>query len=243
MPIDDALFHPVERTPAPRRIVEQFRQLIADRRLTPGSQFPSERELAHALGVGRSTMREAMRVLESMGLIETRPGQGTFLRAPSTPLTIIARPVLSCRDYRMVLEARRAVEPAIAGLAAARTTPDAVADLQRTLDDQARAIAGGSTGTAQDVAFHRGLSRLAGNPVLHHFYDSLEEVLRASREPLDRVGGRLHSALVEHRAVLTAVNQGNPSLAERRMLAHLEAVGAWAAALPCWCGTCAVAAD
>jgi GntR family transcriptional repressor for pyruvate dehydrogenase complex len=237
------LFQPIERKGVSWQIVEQFHQLLADRHLVPGSQLPPERELAELLQVGRTTTREAIRALECLGLVATRPGQGTFVRVAEVPLTILARPALSCADYRMVLEARRAVEPALAALAATRATPAAILRLEAALTAQATEIEAGRTGTASDVAFHTGLSRTAGNRLLDRVYESLEEVLRLGREPLDRAAGQHRRSLAEHRAVLDAVQAHDAALAERQMAAHLDAVQEWAAALPCWCGSCAPAAN
>ena len=243
MTTSDDRFRPIERLLTPHRIVEQFQHMIATKQLGPGDRLPPERELARILGVGRSTLREAMRALESMEIVETRAGQGTFLRVADIPLTIIARPGLSCAAFHTVLEARRAVEPTIAALAAARATPAALHRLQQALADQATQVETEENWTAGDLAFHAGLSRAAGNGVLHHILESLEVVLRAGREAVERPGeGRPRQSLQEHQDILDAVAARNPPEAERRMVAHLEAVGAWAAGLPCWCGGCATTA-
>ena len=240
MTTPDARFQPIERLLTPQRIVEQFQQMIATKHLAPGDRLPPERELAALFDVGRSTLREAMRVLESMEIVETRPGQGTFLRGTDLPLTIIARPGLSCAAFRTVMEARRAVEPTIAALAAARATPEALRRLHQALADQATQIETGENGTAGDLAFHRELTRAAANAVLQHIRESLEAVLEAGRKAVEQPGsGRPHQSLAEHQAILAAVAARNPPEAERRMVAHLEAVRDWAAGLPCWCGTCA----
>jgi GntR family transcriptional regulator, transcriptional repressor for pyruvate dehydrogenase complex len=240
MTTSDSRFRPIERLLTPHRIVEQFQHMITTKRLAPGDRLPPERELAHVLGVGRSTLREAMRALESMEIVETRAGQGTFLRVADLPLTIIARPVASCAAFRTILEARRAVEPTIAALAAARATPAALHRLQQALADEATQIEQGENWTTGDLAFHAELSRAAENEVLHHFLESLEVVLRAGREAVERPGGgRPRQSQQEHQDILGAVAARNPPEAERRMVAHLEAVRAWAAGLPCWCGGCA----
>lgn len=243
MTTSDTRFQPIERLLTPQRIVEQFQHMIATKQLAPGDRLPSERVLATLLGVGRSTLREAMRALESLGFVETRPGQGTFLRVADLPLTIIARPVASCAAFRTILEARRAVERPIAGLAAARATPAAVQRLHQALADQATQIETGENWTAGDLAFHAELSRAAENAVLHHILESLAVVLRAGREAVERPGpGRPRESLQEHQDILSAVAAHDAPLAEQRMAAHLEAVGVWAAGLPCWCGTCATPA-
>lgn len=240
MATKDTRFHPVERLLTPQRIVQQFQQLIATKQLMPGDRLPPERDLATLFGVGRTSLREAMRVLESMEIIESQPGQGTFLRQTTVPLTILARPVASCVAFRTILEARRAVEPTIAALAAARATPVALGRLRQALADHTAQIEAGVTWTAGDLAFHRELTRAADNAVLYHFRESLEAVLEAGRKAVERPGdGRPRQSLQEHEAVLAAVMDRNAPEAERRMVAHLDAVHSWAAGLPCWCGRCA----
>ncbi len=236
-------FHPIERLLTPQRIVEQFQQLMLSKKLSPGERLPPEREMAALFGVGRSSLREAMRLLESMEVVETRPGQGTYLRTADLPLTIHARPVANCAAFRTILEARRAVEPPIAGLAAVRATPAAIQRLQQALAAQAAGIKIGENWTAGDLAFHRELTRAAENAVLQHIVDGLAEVLRAGREALERSSpGRPRDSLQEHQGILSAIAAHNAPLAEQQMAAHLESVGAWAAGLPCWCGKCATPA-
>ncbi len=236
-------FHPIERLLTPQRIVEQFQQMMLSKKLSPGDRLPPERELAALFGVGRSSLREAMRLLESMEVVETRPGQGTFLRTTDRPLTIHARPVATCAAFRTILEARRAIEPPIAALAAARATPEAVHRLHQALDQQAAEIETGANWTAGDLAFHRELNRAADNAVLFHIRESLVVVLEAARKAVERPGsGRPRQSLAEHEVILAAVVAHDPPEAQRRMGAHLESVGAWAAGLPCWCGSCATPA-
>jgi len=236
----DDRFQPIERLLTPHRSVAQFQQMILRKQFAPGHRLPPERELATLLGVGRSSLREAMRVLESMQIVETRPGQGTFLRTADLPLTVIARPVATCAAFRTILEARRAVEPPVAALAAARATPETIRHLRRALADQATQIETGANWTAGDLAFHGELTRAAANAVLQHIRESLEAVLEAGRKAVERPGsGRPRQSLQEHQAILAAVAECNPPEAERRMAAHLEAVRGWAAGLPCWCGSCA----
>ena len=78
-------FQPVQKTRASRVIEAQLRELIADGQAQSGDRLPSERVLAHALGVGRSTLREALRILAVVGLLDVRPGEGTFVAAPAVP--------------------------------------------------------------------------------------------------------------------------------------------------------------
>jgi GntR family transcriptional regulator, transcriptional repressor for pyruvate dehydrogenase complex len=80
--VEENAFQPVQKTRASRAIEAQLRELIARGQAKSGDRLPSERVLAHALGVGRATLREAIRILEFVGLLDVRPGAGTFVAAP-----------------------------------------------------------------------------------------------------------------------------------------------------------------
>ncbi|MEA2291727.1 MAG: hypothetical protein QOF17_747, partial [Solirubrobacteraceae bacterium] len=126
-----ATIQSIQRT-APLRIAQRYEQVvqrlradIAAGRLAAGERLPSERELARALGVGRASVREALGVLGNLGLVETRPGSGSFVAADAGARLAGATAELPHdASPSAVLEARLALEPAVARLAAARAQPD-----------------------------------------------------------------------------------------------------------------------
>src|SRR5439155_4866644 len=118
---------PIKSTRIYQEIVRQVKQMIAEGRLESGDQLPAERELAEKFVVGRSSVREALRALESLGLVEIRPGEGTFVREVSVESLIepLALVMASQREaIGELFEARRMIEPALAALAARRATPE-----------------------------------------------------------------------------------------------------------------------
>src|SRR5512132_646502 len=145
-------------------IVRQVKALIADGRLTSGDRLPPERELAERFRVSRTSVREALRSLQSRGLIEIRAGEGAFVRAVpgearSEPLAL---GILPHREaVGELFEARRILEPAIAALAARRATPEDIAEMARILEEQAKEVAQGRTGLIQDAAFHGAMAASA----------------------------------------------------------------------------------
>src|SRR3989441_7289244 len=144
---------PIKSTRIYEAIVRQVKAMISEGRLKSGDQLPPERDLAEKFLVSRTSVREALRALESLGLIEIRPGEGTFVREISIESHIqpLALVMASHREaIGELFEARRLLEPLIAGLAAARATRDDVSEMERILDDQAREGAAGRTGLAQD---------------------------------------------------------------------------------------------
>ena len=161
---------PVRSTRIYEEIVRQIRLLIADGHLKSGDRLPPERDLAERFRVSRTSVREAMRALESRGLIGIRPGEGAFVREVSVETLVepLALVILAQRETIADLyEARRLLEPAIAGLAARRASPEEIADMTRILDEQSAEVAAGRTGLAQDAAFHQALAPLHPQPRDH----------------------------------------------------------------------------
>lgn len=219
------LFRPIQTSRVAWTIVAQIHALIADQRLRPGDRLPPERELAHLLGVSRSALREAMRSLEILRAVETRPGRGTFLSA-AEPLTILPGTLGSVAAHAELLETRLLLEPQVAALAAQRATPEEHGEGRRLLAAQAASVAAGETGADADVAFHRLLCRMARNMVLLQLRDGLAVALRSSRDPVRTVPGRPLASVREHEAVLAAIEAREADLARKCMAAHLSAVGA-----------------
>src|SRR5438105_9191390 len=148
-PVDIA---PVKSTRIYQEIVRQVKQMIGEGRLKSGDQLPPERDLAEKFVVSRASVREALRALKSLGLVEIRPGEGTFVREVSVESLIepLALVMASHREaIAELFEARRLLEPAIAALAARRATPEELHEMDRILEEQAKAVAAGRTGLEQ----------------------------------------------------------------------------------------------
>jgi GntR family transcriptional repressor for pyruvate dehydrogenase complex len=223
-PVDIA---PVKSTRIYEEIVRQIKAMIAEGRLKSGDQLPPERDLAEKFLVSRTSVREALRALESVGLIDIRPGEGTFVREVSVDALVepLALVLLSQREMTGELfEARRLLEPTIAGLAARRATRDEVQEMERILDEQARAIAAGNTGFAQDAAFHAAIGTAAHNRAITRIVHAVMDLLAQSREEAIGTPGRPTRSHEDHRRILDAIRAGNAAAAERAMLDHVVAV-------------------
>ncbi len=138
---DARLIEPIKKTRLAEEVADRIRMLILDGTFPPGRPLPSERLLAQRFGVSRGSLRDAFRMLEMIGLLETRHGQGTFPHE----LTVdrLVAPLASVMTYRHdlqdeLLDVRRMFEPAVARVAATRVTGEDLADLQRILDPQRR---------------------------------------------------------------------------------------------------------
>ena len=223
---------------APRRklaetVAEQVLGEIRRRGLAPGTRMPSERELMSALGVGRSTVREALNGLALLGVIEIRHGQGAFVaKAPDWVSAPEITTALAKGITHDLLEARNPVETEIARLAAIRRTPADVREMEAVLDKHVQALAGDRPAARHSVRFHVVLAQAAHNEVLAGFVASFAKLLAERGPALEQVDGYRDWELGEHRGLYEAVRDGDPELAAARMRDHLAQVAEYHARLP-----------
>src|SRR5438309_3048505 len=218
---------PIKSTRIYEEIVRQGKQMIAEGRLKSGDQLAPERDLAEKFDVSRTSVREALRALESLGLIEIRPGGGTCTREVSVEALIepLALVMASQRGaIAELFEARRLLEPAIAALAAGRATPEELSEMERILEEQAKEIAAGNTGLAQDAAFHAAIGVAAHNAAITRIAHAIMDLLTQSREESLNTPGRPQRSHQDHCRILTAIHARDERAAQRAMLDHLEAV-------------------
>lgn len=219
-------FEPVTRSKLAETVAQQLLREIRDKKLAPGTRIPSERELMASLGVGRSTIREAIHGLAMLGVLEIRHGQGAFVAdataGASAPSAIQA--ALSRGFTRDLFEARVLVEVEAARLAAERRTDAELAEIEQTLIDHERAIAEGTSGVESAVQFHVRIGEAAHNDVLASFVHSLADVMHQRGPTLEEVPGYREWEIEQHRSVFEPIRDGDPELAAERMRAHLDAV-------------------
>jgi GntR family transcriptional repressor for pyruvate dehydrogenase complex len=209
--------------------VEQIVNLIRAGRLGPGDRLPSERDLRDSLGVSRASVREAVRTLETMGILRVSPGRGTFVREDLVQGGVsLSDGWLSTHytDVLDLLEMRETLEVKAAALAAERATGDQVAAIQAQLDGIAYAIAnsGIEEMTAADAAFHNRIAEAAGNRILVGVLESLEELAVDTRKVVVQLPGRTDRAFDEHKAVADAIANHDAEEAAHAMLLHVRQV-------------------
>lgn len=218
-------FRAVRKTRVSEGIIEQVRDLITSGRLRLGDRLPSERELAQALSVSRSAVREAIRAMESLGFIEARAGEGTFVgtSAANPKGDAIAGTLFQAWDTQHKLfEVRRVIEPDLAALAARRATAEQMGRLRAILEEQAAQVRQGETGVKQDAGFHYRIAEATGNEVLVRIVDNLMDLLSKTREASLQDDERRTRSLRQHRAILHAIEARDPRAAERRMRDHIR---------------------
>jgi GntR family transcriptional regulator, transcriptional repressor for pyruvate dehydrogenase complex len=220
---------PIKSTRIYEEIVRQVKAMIAEGRLKGGDRLPPERDLAEKFVVSRTSVREALRALESLGLVEIRPGEGTFVRQVSIESLIepLALLMVSQREaIGELFEARRLLEPSLAALAAGRATPEEIGDMERILEEQAAEITAGRTGLAQDAKFHAAIGAAAHNRAITRIAHAIMDLLTQSREESLNTPGRPTRSHEDHRRVLAAITARDAEGARRAMLEHLSAVEA-----------------
>jgi len=229
VPAPGASFAPVVLPQRYERVAERLAADVRAGRLTPGERLPSERELARRLGVGRASVREAIGALQVRGVLETRPGSGSFV-APDAPERLGGgEPAGHDAGPFDVLEARLALEPGIAQLAARHGRRDP--EIEALLDamDAAAADEDRAAWNDGDRRFHRRLAALTGNPVLLGLADQVAAIMdqplwqRLRDDSIARPGrAQVHAA--EHRIIYQAVVEGDPDAAAFTATRHLERV-------------------
>jgi DNA-binding FadR family transcriptional regulator len=202
----------VERRPLAQQVVERLRALLGGEEFPVGARLPTEPELMARFGVGRSTVREAVRVLAHLGLVEVRQGDGTYVRAAAQegdaePLAARLRRARLAEVYQV----RGILEPAVAELAAANRDEDDLARLRALLDqeDAARAAGNAADRIEAALAFHRALADATHNRVLADLYRAISPVLAELADAPEAQAAMSHRCGEGiHRAVLAAVEAG-----------------------------------
>jgi GntR family transcriptional repressor for pyruvate dehydrogenase complex len=227
-PVTDILgVRQVRKTKVYHEIVDQIQELISAGRIKPGDRLPPERELAELFKASRNSVRDAIRVLEQMGLIESRQGDGTYVRSVSAedlaePLALML--LQSRTQMRELWEVRRVLEPALAEFAASRITDEELDELETILEAQRRKVEAGSIALEEDTAFHYAIAEAARNTVILRTLDTLVDLLRQSRERSLQQRDRPAYSLAGHKRILAALRRRDPEGARAEMLRHLREV-------------------
>src|SRR5215472_5413847 len=153
-------FESIRRDKVYEGVAKQIERLIL-KKLRPGDKLPSERELAETLGVSRSSIRDAIRSLELMGMVEPRQGAGTIVREISSESLVNPLANAIKRKEELIgelLDFRKMLEPQLAARAAARISPDEIADMTEILDRQERKLRGGESAISEDSEFHYAIA-------------------------------------------------------------------------------------
>ena len=222
-----AEFEAVRRTKVYEGVSQQLQDLIRDGLLKPGDKLPPERELASMFQVSRSSLRDAIRALEMMGLVEPRQGEGTVVRDLSADSVVNPLASMLVRNSQLVaelLDVRKILEPPLSARAATHASPEDIAYLSDILRRHKEKLVRGELAIEEDSEFHYAIAQSAKNSVVMKVLDVLMDLLRKSRERSLQVAGRPQRSLAGHLRVFRAIKLRNPEAAEAAMRQHLDEI-------------------
>jgi GntR family transcriptional repressor for pyruvate dehydrogenase complex len=223
----DSRFAVVPRSTLPEEIANRLLMQIREQELRPGDKLPAERQLAEMLVVSRPVLREALRALSLMKVVDIRQGDGTYITSLEPKQLISHLDFVFSKDsiaLVQLVEARRVVEAGNVRLAALRISDDEIAELERLVAQLAGSLVDPERFSELDIAMHVAVCAAADNFLLLQFMNIVSTLGRFSRE---RTGGRREvreTALRDHRRLLEALRAHDPDAAEQAMLGHLDHV-------------------
>jgi GntR family transcriptional repressor for pyruvate dehydrogenase complex len=214
---------PVKRVNVSDAVVEQLLELIGSGELRPGSRLPPERELMTMFGVGRSSIREALRGLVLAGIVEAAPMRGTIVRSPIGKRldSEIARAVMFW-TIKDIYELRAVVEGYAAGIAAQRATPAQIRAIEHAHLELVRKVRIGSLYFKENIKFHLEIAAASGNSALLYCLRSIIGSFRETREQMDVLQSVPEVDISDHQAILDAIRERNPERSRRMMEAHMR---------------------
>lgn len=208
-------------------LVQQLLGFVAAGRLRAGDRLPSERDLAERFEVSRPTVREALRALSVLGVLEIRHGGGAFVSSLNAaellgPLNFFLS--LSDVSVEQLYHARRLIEGEICALAATRVTPEQLTRLSDLIDAQERVKGDAGQYLQLDSEFHELLGHVSGNPFLARASQSLNVLGIEFRKRAARTKAAPSRSIADHRAILAALAAGDVEAARAAMVAHMNQV-------------------
>lgn len=215
----------------PREVAREVERWARTRRLGPGSRLPAERDLAGRLGASRSVLREAIKILETRGLVEVRHGVGTFLVAPGNrgqlTIPVQVRLEASRLPVEEIFLARRTIECAVTEVGARLRDELDLAEMQSLLDEAARAAAVQDQPAyiEADLRFHEVLGQCTHNPLLQEVQREITRSTAAVRGVASATQDAMQAAVGFHGGILEAFRRGDADEARAVMLLHLVDAG------------------
>ncbi len=225
--MSDLEFGTVEKDTLWEQIAARLLSMLQEKQLRPGDKLPPERELAAIMQVSRPSLREALRALSMMNVLEIRQGAGTFVSSLEPELLVEHLDfVLSLDDstFLHLFEARKILEVGIVALAAERITTEEVRELEAGLVKSQQALGDPIAFLQADVELHKKITQAARNPILSRIIDSIGKLSFASRRRTVEIAGIQEQTVADHRAIVAALQARDPQSAQQAMLCHLNNV-------------------
>jgi GntR family transcriptional repressor for pyruvate dehydrogenase complex len=228
---DNQLFSPVEDRRVFKEILVQLDQAIVDGRIGAGDRLPSERELAQQFGVARTSVREALRVLEALGVVQVRPGAdhgATLVEGPGNAFRDLLQFQLALRHISIasLVEFRYVIESWAAGAAATRASKEALGEVSTILAAMKAPTLGPAEFQVLDASFHLEIARLSANEllmlILEGARNAIERVMLDALTAVEDWESVRRRLVREHGAILSAITGGESARASSLMRRHIE---------------------
>ncbi|HEV2322319.1 MAG TPA: FadR/GntR family transcriptional regulator [Terracidiphilus sp.] len=217
---------PVSRVTLGEQVAAQLSDQITEGRWKAGEKLPSESELCAALNIGRSTLREALKSLAFVGMVQMRPGDGTYVIEESGPLIdrILSRGLLKTeKELQDVGEARMLIECETAALAAERANSNDLNEIDLLMEEMGESLAGrGRDFVDLDVEFHLAIAQCAKNQMLYELLTPIRGVLKEWIGKSQELPGIKENAHRQHGKILSALRRREPDKARHAMRTHLQ---------------------
>jgi GntR family transcriptional repressor for pyruvate dehydrogenase complex len=209
-------------------VAKRLLEIFTSGEIEAGTRLPPERQLASTLGVGRSAVREALAALEILGIVDVRPGSGTYLRGSASellPQTLSWGLMLGEPRTLELIEVRGALEIYAARLAASRITHEALERLGSRVEEMRSSIGNLKAFVEADLQFHLELASSIDNTVLLDLLQSIRSLLRVWADRAVQEPAEAQAAIDEHTAVFEAISTRDPDAAASAMAVHMHTAG------------------
>ncbi len=224
------LLKPVKQQKISDQVFEQLKELIFRGQLAPGEKLLPERDMARSMDVSRTTIRNALSRLVTMGLVEHQQGKGTFVCVPdprnSNPFAI----AMNTQDATIydLLEVRMGLECGAAALAAERADAVDINAMKQSIEEMGKEVLAGRLGTQADTSFHMAIAYATKNQihiqVMKNFYDYLIHGIMEGLKSLYEDPANIERILNQHQSIMTSIMNRNPDTAYRDMRSHIDFV-------------------
>jgi GntR family transcriptional regulator, transcriptional repressor for pyruvate dehydrogenase complex len=204
-------------------LILRFQELMGEGLLAPGTKLPPERELASYFGVARSSLRPALKVLEIMGVITQRVGDGSYLNKDASSVLAVPMEFLFLLDdtsLQELTEMRLMIEPALAAKAAERANAQDIALLKQSIVDFEHSKQDRVRLVASDLSFHRAIFQASRNRLASRLFNTIHRAMLNMIMVTSQLVDIEHT-LEFHRPIMVAIEERNPELAARLMTDHL----------------------
>jgi GntR family transcriptional repressor for pyruvate dehydrogenase complex len=223
----ESLFGSFKKSSISEEIVENLLTLIRERELHPGDKLPPERELAATMQVSRPSLREALRALAIMNVIEIRQGAGTYVTSLEPNLLMSHLDfifALNDSTFLELFEARRILEPGLVEMAAIRITDDEITRLEECVARSIDVLDDHEAFSLLDLQMHELIAKAAGNSILQRCMAVVSQLGKVSRRRTVALPGVTHRTVQDHLAIIRGLKAHNPQAARQAMLEHLRHV-------------------